>query len=1563
MSSMNNETGLGKARTIPEPAERILGFRVSLCDNESVLDELWLPCTASGSYTLRNGTDKVIMTIRAVNGAWCACPGSYSFFKEVPLQFAQQFPLEETQYLVMAGESEDYYIYFQAINGHNGAFRNVNLISEFTARVGSAADTNISLYHSFLEPEHFQLARKKGEWLLFCEENAKVYVNRKRMTSCRLHLGDSIFAGGVQMLIGTSFISIRGSENDIVVEADLLRPMRVHSTQSVLYKADDYVETTPKLYERPPRKKFSIETPKIIVEGPPFSMYHQQLPLALRLGGSMVMSGKAALTGNYTMLLSSVLFPLLSSKYTEQQRKEYEARRVTKYTEYLERKDAEIKAACSKEKQQLEQMHPTFETVLSKTIKDNRFWERRPDDGDFLHIRLGNGTIETRVQIDVPDKSFRLDDDPLETSLYQLAERKRLHQNAPIALSLMDDNVCGLEGKHDQCINLMKSMIIQLSVLHSYDEVKMIFFLQEDDLKDIDFIRYLPHCWDDEKKMRFIVINEADTFLISNYLRGQLGNIVEERRDIQQILRGRPYYVVFVRNRGLFESAEVFKDILSTQQNIGISIVTIEASPLKECRKLIKVDSTEESVLISLVNENESDTSFFMEDCESDAMRSMARKCVKRIANTTLVKSKEQFEIPKIVTFLELFQSGRVEHLNVTKRWRENNPVVSLSAPIGIGADGKLFFLDLHEKKQGPHGLVAGMTGSGKSEFLITYILSMAVNYHPDEVAFILIDYKGGGLAGAFENKQTGVRLPHLVGVITNLGGGEIQRSLMSIESELRRRQRILNAARDELGEGTLDIYSYQKLYRARQVSDPLPHLLIISDEFAELKQQQPEFMEKLISTARIGRSLGVHLILATQKPSGVVNDQIRSNTKFRVCLRVQDRADSIDMLKRPEAAELTDTGRFYMQVGYNEFFALGQSAWCGAEYQPQDSVLVKRDDTIEFIEASGAAILKTAPKAKRPQGKATQIVAVVQYLSDLARQMNYKSKELWQPPLPKHLSLESLWRNNQPCSRALFEIPLGLVDDPENQAQHLLSLDLEFSQNLLVVGETGSGKSTLFQTVLYSLLQKHSPESLNYYIMDFSNKLLAPFRALPHCGAYLSMDDESSIQRLLDMLTDEILQRKRKFQAANISGFHDYITLEKLPLLLVVINNYAGFAATKVGDALTYKMNGYLRECTTYGVVYLISAGFYNDVPARLRQELHTRIALKAKDRYEYADILGGKVGAVPADIPGHGMCMYNGKPLETVFAALIPSESSLARAQYLRHGIEKIAEQYAYSARARQLTMIDPIETYEDFAKKFKPGRIPLGYALADTRMVALPLRQTYCITIYFGNSRALMPIMSNFQHSANRDNMETIIVRKRENSCFLQAEPEAGSKSFVDCTREGTEQVLGRLIYEIQRRKPYRNDYCRSNGISESDTDALYLASDYIRKNTRGLLVIFESLLDFCEAIPAEKVPFYHEIFAKGKGMNFYFLGCTYPNEAERIQSSSVFKEFNKEKLILLFGGQYDKQRLISLPMEYRSLSAQSEKYNRYLFHYQGKLHAMFMPCGELTAVIDEDDAPIL
>ena len=536
----------------------------------------------------------------------------------------------------------------------------------------------------------------------------------------------------------------------------------------------------------------------------------------------------------------------------------------------------------------------------------------------------------------------------------------------------------------------------------------------------------------------------------------------------------------------------------------------------------------------------------------------LGRKSMEKLANTNLRMVSQAYALPKMITFLEMFDVGRIEHLVSANRWKENNPVKSLATPIGISTDGSLFCLDLHEKYQGPHGLVAGMTGSGKSEFIITYILSLAVNYHPNDVSMILIDYKGGGLAGAFQKGD--VKLPHIVGTITNIDKAGLQRSLVSIQSELRRRQVKFNQAREKTDEGTIDIYKYQKLYHDGIVKEPIPHLLIICDEFAELKQQQPDFMDELISVARIGRSLGVHLILATQKPAGVVNDQIRSNSRFGICLKVQDRQDSIDVIKRPDAADLKRVGQFYIQVGNNEYFALGQSAWAGASYEPSDIIKKKVDTSMKFVSNIGSVIKKVDDTLKSPTRKdGEQLTNIVKYIYQLGKHENIKLKPLWLDNIPNVIMLDNIKKKYNIQKKENEVIPVvGEYDDPYNQRQGPVEIDFKKQGNVIVYGNAESGKETFISTMVYDIISTYSVKEAQMYLIDFGSEALKIFKDAPHIGDVVLSTDTEKINRLF-----EILQREMKRRTEILSNYDGDIKLyindtgAEMPQVFIIINNF----------------------------------------------------------------------------------------------------------------------------------------------------------------------------------------------------------------------------------------------------------------------------------------------------------------------------------------------------------------------------------------------------------------------
>ena len=485
------------------------------------------------------------------------------------------------------------------------------------------------------------------------------------------------------------------------------------------------------------------------------------------------------------------------------------------------------------------------------------------------------------------------------------------------------------------------------------------------------------------------------------------------------------------------------------------------------------------------------------------------------------------------------------------------------------------------------------------------------------------------------------MKLPHLAGSITNLDTVEMNRALSSIQSELRRRQRIFNDARDALNESTIDIYKYQRLFREGLVQEPVTHLFIISDEFAELKSQQPEFMDQLISTARIGRSLGVHLILATQKPAGVVDDQIWSNSKFRVCLKVQDKSDSMDMIKCPDAASLKETGRFYLQVGYNELFALGQSAWTGAKYYPTEKRKKKIDETINIVDNVGNVVksLDTIKKDLdvKPQGE--EITNIIKYLIKVSDERHISVKQLWLDKIPEFIYVEKLRQKyNYLPEKGVINPIIGELDDPNNQRQDILTLSLSADGNTIIYGSAGNGKELLLTTLIYSTIVDHTPSEVNFYILDFGGETLRAYNNAPQVGDVILSSQEEKVNNLYKKLLYELDNRKKLFVDYN-GDFEFYCkhSGKTLPMLIVIINNYDSYVESYEDHEEDF--NILTREGAKYGIVFIVTANNTNTLRYKLRQNFKQNIVLQFNDTGDYSSILGNVQKKYPSKIYGRGL------------------------------------------------------------------------------------------------------------------------------------------------------------------------------------------------------------------------------------------------------------------------------------------------------------------------------------
>lgn len=844
--------------------------------------------------------------------------------------------------------------------------------------------------------------------------------------------------------------------------------------------------------------------------------------------------------------------------------------------------------------------------------------------------------------------------------------------------------------------------MLQLITLHSAQELKIVFFnsMNELGVEMNSYAPFIPHCWSEDKSTRLYASNLEDQKKINNYLERIYNERVVDDANKDTYSKFSSYYLVITNDFKNVKDYSFIQKILNSETNAGFSLLVVDHSLKnlpKECLRYIYINDTD-SGLFDNELKRESAIKFTLEYDENVDMRGICN----RLMNIPIRGVEEVHELPSVLYFLEMYNVGKIEQLNVVHRWQSNRAYQSLEAPVGVHENGEVFKLDLHEKASGPHGLIAGSTGSGKSEFIITYILSMAVSYHPDDVQFVLIDYKGGGLAGAFLNSETGIILPHLAGTITNLDTNEMNRTLVSIESELKRRQRKFNEVRESIGESTMDIYKYQKLYHEGVIKEPISHLFIISDEFAELKSQQPEFMAQLISTSRIGRSLGVHLILATQKPSGVVNDQIWSNSRFKVCLKVQSRADSMEMLKRPEAASIKQTGRFYLQVGYDESFELGQSAWSGAKYMPTDNIVRKVDDSVAFINMTGETFKSIEDKPVRElsvKDMGDQLTNIVRYLDSLAKRENIKRHSLWLPSLEKDIYLKDLMRkySYKKSNDSVWAV-IGEYDAPKNQQQGIFTIDLTYSGNTLIYGMAGSGKENLLITMMYSVIGSYGPRDAQFYIADFGSETLKVMKKFPHVGDVITIEESNKLVNFIKMLEKEAEQRKRLF--ADFGGsFQDYNKnhSSKIPLLICVINGFENYLENY--PRMSEAFETFFRDGVKYGMVFVVTTSLPSSIRLKTRQNFLNKICLHMPNSTDYRDLLGCPRGLVPNDNFGRGVFAISNRALEFQTAFVCPRET---QATFLREEAKRFS--IIYPESARKVPMLPDIVYAEDVLFELK-------------------------------------------------------------------------------------------------------------------------------------------------------------------------------------------------------------------------------------------------------------------
>ena len=695
---------------------------------------------------------------------------------------------------------------------------------------------------------------------------------------------------------------------------------------------------------------------------------------------------------------------------------------------------------------------------------------------------------------------------------------------------------------------------------------------------------------------------------------------------------------------------------------LGISIIytTDQRAKLPENIQTVCILENSETGRVMLREGIRCNEPFEIVSMKERNVERVSRKCAAVIHEKGMVS-----RIPESITFFEMYQIQHPEELNVQSRWKNHAAHKSLAVPLGVREQNNYVELNLHEKAHGPHGLVAGTTGSGKSEIVQSYILSLAVNFHPYEVGFLLIDYKGGGMANLFKN------LPHLLGTITNLDGAESHRAMVSIKSELARRQRVFNEY------GVNHINGYHKLYQLGKAREPIPHLFLISDEFAELKKEQPEFMKELVSTARIGRSLGIHLILATQKPSGVVDDQIWTNSKFKLCLKVQNEADSREMLKTPDAASIVQPGRAYLQVGNNEIYELFQSAFSGASYH-EEQEREEGDQRVYLVNRIGQGQLINQDLGGSLESNRihkTQLDVVVGYVkNEFLKTKLPKVKSPWLPPLQPVMVSPLFERiTDSAIHKELnLNIPVGIEDIPEEQKQIEYQIQFLKQGHVIFFASSGYGKTVFLETLLLGLCALNSVKNLHAYLLDFGNNALLPLKALPHVADYITYDNLEKQQKLMALLFKEMKQRKQLMADAMAQNFEIYNQMaeQPLPAIVLFIDNYDVVKELEMDENFFVQL---ARDGVNLGIYLAITASRSSVVKYALMNQIKTKIAGYNYEPTEPRNIVGRSEYVLP-EIKGRVLVKDENVNMMQIYTP-VPYSSGLEYNQNLQELIGKIA------------------------------------------------------------------------------------------------------------------------------------------------------------------------------------------------------------------------------------------------------------------------------------------------
>ena len=1061
-------------------------------------------------------------------------------------------------------------------------------------------------------------------------------------------------------------------------------------------------------FNRPPRLLPPVGETKFRVPDAPAK--DQSRLLTVLLGAAPVALGAVmgVVSGQWAWMAMSVLGPvpmLVTGLVNRRQGIKSYAQRHAQFLDRKQHIENNAREALETERDLRRMSSPDPAAVLAiATGPRRRLWERRRSDPDYLLLRVGTADLPSRVQLQDPN-------------LDQHASPAALPiPDCPVAISLRDRGVLGVAGRGDAPRQIGNWLVGQAAVLHSPNDLQVYLLTDpapgQTAQASWEWVGWLPHCRWPGASPTALVGNDAET--VAKRI-AELQALIADRHSLRKSAArpgelGRPDILVVLDGSRRLRALPGVPGILDEGPEVGVYAICLDTDVRllpAECHAVVIADSSGLRV--------EQTGAAAIEDVRPEFVRTgWCMRLARGIAPIRDITDEEgALGLPDSIRLLDVLGMEPPTPGKIASGWTAGGS--STTAVLGEGADGP-FAIDLRSDHDGPHGLIAGTPGSGKSELLQTLVASLAVANRPDAMTFVLVDFKGGAAFKDF------VALPHTLGMVNDLDAHLVRRALASLSAEADRRKGFLAAA------GAKDIEELTAL-RARSLRndaagaplEPLPRLVIVIDEFAEMAQRLPDFLTGLVGIARQGRSLGMHLILATQRPSGAVSADIQATTTLRIALRVTDQAESTDVIEAPDAAHIAKgaPGRAYARLGHGVLVPF-QAGYVGGRRPGADAGARRGVWATRVGWADLGRDEPRRPRAKMRQDEEnTDLKVLVDAISRASEGMGIPPQHSpWLPPLPDLITLDDLPPADEIAVGNVPPVPFGVTDVPARQARELMALDLARGGHVVIAGAARTGRSTALRTIAGSIAAHTSPADVHIYALDCGTGALLPLASLPHCGAVVNRDQTDRVERLLARLRGEITRRQQLLAAGGFAGVAEQRArvvdpAQRLPWMVLLLDWWEGFNAAYEKYDFGRLVDGFqqlLREGAAVGMRAVVTTD-------RLALTGHTgtvferRMLLRLTDPSDSA-LAGISERSLPShQPPGRIMIEGTPDPLEVQVALLDRDSSGPAQVAALRQLGEASLARYGPPDGALRPMRVDPLPARitTDEARLLAPGFSP--------------------------------------------------------------------------------------------------------------------------------------------------------------------------------------------------------------------------------------------------------------